>query len=53
VTDADLIATIRKIVNHRPRPTREDGGGRTERDLAKYDQIVGLLQRNPPEQVGP
>ncbi len=44
MTDADLIAAIRKIVQARVR-----NGDRADMALAKYDQIVGLLQRNPPE----
>lgn len=48
MTDLDLIAAIRKIIRARVRDHR-----RFEADLAKYDQIVGLVQRHADTPAAP
>lgn len=46
MTDAELVVAIRKIVLARVRLKGQDRHSAEVRDLAKYDQIVGLLRRN-------
>jgi len=46
MNDAELIEAIRKIVRARRR--RGDKSAE-ERDLARYDQIVGLIERHKPD----
>lgn len=48
MTDAELVAAIRKILRTRPRlKTGSDQLSAEARDLARFDQIAGLMQRNP------
>ena len=48
MTDAELIEAIRKIVHARVRLRGKDNRSAEARDLARYDQIVGLIERHPP-----
>ena len=51
MTDAELIAAIRKIVGSKPRRTSREAQSVEARDLARYDLIVGLVLRHVPEQA--
>lgn len=44
MTDAELIDAIRKIIRARKRDTLTAEA----RDLTRYDQIVGLVERHQP-----
>jgi hypothetical protein len=43
MTDADVVAAIAKIINARARLRDRSAEAR---DLARYDQIVGLISRH-------
>lgn len=45
MTDRELLDAIRRIIRTRPRLDKNDSRSAEARDLAKYDQIAGLLQR--------
>lgn len=45
MTDAELLSAIRKIVSARVRLKGTDKLSAEARDLARYDQIVGLVRR--------
>jgi len=53
MTDADVLAAILKIIRSRPRLKGRDRDSAEARDLAKYDQIAGLLQRYTGAGKGP
>jgi hypothetical protein len=46
MTDAELIAAIAKILHSRPRLKTADRASAEARDLARFDQIVGLINRH-------
>jgi hypothetical protein len=48
MTDGELIDAIRKIVRSRPRLKGVDVRSVEAADLARYDQIVGLISRHKP-----
>ena len=48
MSDAELIAAIRKIIHARVRLKGADAKSAEARDLARYDQIVGLIDRHKP-----
>jgi len=43
MTDSEVLATIRAIIARKPRHVRTP----EERDLSRYDQILGVLTRHP------
>jgi signal transduction protein with GAF and PtsI domain len=47
MTDAELIVAIRKILRTRPRLKGVSAKSVEAADLARYDQIVGLVARHP------
>jgi len=47
MTDSELIAAIRKILRSRPRLKGVDKRSAEATDLARYDQIAGLVARHP------
>jgi hypothetical protein len=46
MSDAELVAAIYKIIRKRPRLTGIDRPSAEAADLARYDQIVGLMRRH-------
>jgi hypothetical protein len=46
MTDTDLIVAIRKIIRTPPRRGSIEARDAIQADLARYDQIVGLLRRH-------
>jgi hypothetical protein len=46
MTDAELIAAIAKIIRAKPRLSKADAKSVEARDLARYDQIAGLIARH-------
>jgi hypothetical protein len=46
MTDAELIAAIAKILHSRPRLRKADRASAEARDLARFDQIAGLVARH-------
>lgn len=47
MTDSELVAAIRKILRQRPRLKGIDKQSVEAADLARFDQIAGLLGRHP------
>jgi hypothetical protein len=52
MTDTELVAAITRIVNSRPRLDKRDRHSFEARDLARYDQIAGLIARRTPDTNG-
>jgi hypothetical protein len=46
MTDSDVVVAIAKIIRTRPRLAGRDRSSVEARDLARYDQIVGLVSRH-------
>lgn len=46
LTDSEVVAAIRKIITARSRLKGTDKGSIEARDLARYDLIVGLINRH-------
>lgn len=53
MTDAEVIAAIRRILRTRPRVAKADAMSQEAADLARLDQIQGLLRRHPEPETAP